>query len=229
MRDKDTSRYFKRFNSKDRNAVVNSFDTEVSVPAVSVECLRKETARLDNNQPFAEYSLLLENIVNPVLRHSRFFFHGAAFLWNEKVFISTGKSGVGKTTMLRNWLKLYPREIEIINGDKPVIEKHGNSFIVHPSPWTGKEGWNGTRTGKLAGIICLEQGQTNHICKMTWGNAVFPIFLQFLYRPTDEESVDLVCEYEQSLLENVPVWKFTNDGTHEAAALSYKILKKEFF
>lgn len=229
LRNQFTKWYFRRFYQTGPCSHAGNSDTQIFLPAVMEGSLRTETARLGNNQPFAEYSLLFENIANPILRYSRFFFHGAAFLWNEKVFLFTGKSGVGKTTMLRNWLQLYPDEIEIINGDKPVIEQSGDDFIAHPSPWTGKEGWNGKKKGKLAGIICLEQGKTNHIFRLSKGNAVFPIFLQFLYNPTDEESVDLVCGYEQNLLDSIPVWKFINDGTPAAAELSYKVLKKEFF
>ena len=180
--------------------------------------------------PKTEYDMLGVLASETLIPGNQVLFHSAAFLWMKKAWLLSGESGVGKTTQLRHWIHLYGQEMKVINGDKPLlfVPEKGDIW-VYPSPWNGKEGFGNPFKAPLGGIICLEQGQTNHICKMTRGNAVFPIFLQFLYRPTDEESVDLVCEYEQSLLENVPVWKFTNDGTHEAAALSYKILKKEFF
>ena len=131
--------------------------------------------------------------------------------------------------MLRHWIEQYSHETEIINGDKPVIEYKNGEFIVYPSPWTGKEGWSGTVTAKLAGIVLLEQGQVNSISRMEKQLAVFPMFLQFLYKPVDESSVDLVCQYEQAMLEHLPVWRFVNNGTFEAAQVAHKILEKEIF
>ena len=85
----------------------------VSVPSVTSDELSAETHRL-NSEPFAEYSLLFEKASNLVLPLGCFFFHGAAIKWNDKAFIFTGKSGIGKTTQLRNWVKLYTQEIECI-------------------------------------------------------------------------------------------------------------------
>ena len=229
LRNQYTLWYLRKFGCTELYLSQCNSDTEISIPAVTKERLKTETTRLGNNEPFAEYSLLLESIANPILRYSRFFFHGAAFLWNEKVFLFTGKSGVGKTTMLRNWLQLYPAEIEIVNGDKPVIEQRGDEFIVYPSPWTGKEGWNGTRSSRLASIICLEQGKENHFTHLDMKAAAFPIFLQFLYTPSDVGSVDLVCGYTEKLLNRIPIGRFVNDGTPEAAKELHDTLSKEMF
>nr|MCR5450721.1 hypothetical protein [Solobacterium sp.] len=144
-----------------------------------------------------------------------------------KAYLFTGTSGTGKTTQLRHWINLFPDEVEIINGDKPVIEQRENTFIVHPSPWTGKEGWTGTRSAELGGIITLEQGNKDQIYRMNKKDAVFPLFLQFLYKADDEESVDLVCEYERDLIENIPVWKLINTGTEASALLTHKTLTEE--
>lgn len=218
-------KYFKNFAEY---PVKKNIKTHI-IPSVCPEKLIKETYRLQN-RAFAEYSLLFENTVNTVLPLDHFFFHGAAFYWNGKAFLFAGKSGIGKTTQLKNWLKLYGKEIEIINGDKPIIElKEDNRFIVHPSPWTGKEGWNGNMSGELGGIILLEQGKENSISRMSVKEAVYPIFLQFLYKPDNIESVNLVCDYEHHLLNSVPVWNLINTGDEDSAKLTYKVLSNEGF
>ena len=229
LRSLQTELYFREFGGVSFTGDQSISCPDLFVPAVKKDRLLNEHFRLGGTLGFAEYSLLLEAIANPILKLSRFFFHGAAFIWKGQAFLFVGKSGVGKTTMLRHWLNLYGEELEIINGDKPVIEQCENHFIVHPSPWTGKEGWNGERSARLAGIICLEQGKTNSFIRIDKQSAVFPIFLQFLYQPTDETSVDLVCRYEQALLENVPVWRFISDGSSAAAVLAYNILSEEAF
>ena len=202
---------------------------DIIVPPVDKERLDEEIVRLDGDEPYAEYSLLIEPLSNLLLRHERFLFHGVAFLWHEKAFLITGQSGVGKSTQLRNWMKLYPNEIEIINGDKPVIENREGEFIVHPSPWTGKENWGGEKSATLAGIISLERASEDRIRRLRPQEAVFPMFLQFLYLPTDYESVDLVCSYEEQMLECAPIWQLSNTGTEDSARLTHQRLREEGF
>ncbi len=215
-----TARYFTGFSS-------NGEKEDIFLPSIEKEKILKEAERLNSDLSFGEYSLLLEEVANPVLRHRRFFFHGAAFLWQGKAWLFTGKSGMGKTTQLNHWLSLYPEEIEVINGDKPIIERRDSSFIVHPSPWTGKEGYNGKGSAELAGIVLLEQGDHNEFLSLDRKEVVFPIYLQFLFLPKDKESVELICQYEEDLLSSVPVYKLINKGDKESAVMTHDILSKK--
>ncbi len=238
IREAATIPFFLRYEEVDEpNEHDNKMKKEdILLPPVDLDRWLFETKRLDGNAAFAEYSLLIESFANAVLDYNRFLFHGAAFIWHGKAFIMTGKSGVGKTTQLRHWLSMYKEEIELINGDKPIIycldhfEKSQKAeFIVYPSPWTGKEGWNGRKSAKLGGIICLEQGEVNCIEKITKAEAVFPIFLQFLYIPDTAANVEKICRYEEILLNAVPVYKLINTGKQESAILTHDYLLQEGF
>ncbi len=223
LKDPETKRYFSDFLLREKGE-----KESIAVPAAEEERIRSESRRLQCAPSFAEYSLLLESVANPVLRHNRFFFHGAAFLWRGEAYIFAAKSGTGKTTQLKHWLSMYPDEIEVINGDKPIIEHKNGTFHVYPSPWTGKENYRGNHFGKLAGIILLEQGDHDEFLVLDAKEAVFPIYLQFLFKPEDKESIDLVSGYEEELLSAVPVYKLINRGTAESAVLTHNaILRKE--
>ena len=202
-------------------SVAGPEDADLCVSSVDPSDLRKESMRLNGDEAFAEYSLLIEPLANLLLPHNRFLFHGAAMLWQGKAFLFTGVSGVGKSTQLRHWMDLFPEEIEVINGDKPIIELLDGGFFVHPSPWQGKENWGGRNTAPLGGIILLERGTDDQICRISPKDAAYPIFLQFLYLAKDAESVDLVCGYEEKMLMSVPVWKLTNTGTPASATLTH--------
>lgn len=202
----------------------------IVIPPVDEVAIKAETERLKCKPAYAEYSLLLENFSNRLLTNNLFFFHGAAFIWHNNAFIFTGKSGIGKTTQLQHWHTLFPDEIEIINGDKPVIEYDHNlsdgksEFMVYPSPWNGKEGWNGNNHAPLAGIILLEQGDHDELIRLTEREAVFPVFLQFLFTPDNRSCVENVCDYEEQMLIHIPVFKLINCGTAESALLTHKFL-----
>ncbi len=239
IRDSNTELYFSRYRIEDAEHLSETLEDveEQFVPPVDPGKLQIEVFRLQSNTAFAEYSLLAENFANTIINYDRFLFHGAAFIWHGRAFILTGKSGIGKTTQLRHWMKLYRDEIELINGDKPLIWYRNESldsnnpptFEVFPSPWTGKEGWCGTRSARLAAIICLEQGTENRISKMAIRDVVFRLFLQFLFVPDSIEIVDQICRYEEQLIQNVPVYKLVNNGNSEAAVMTHDFLKKEGF
>lgn len=218
-----TSIYFQSFIYKDQ------FPHNIqSIPAVDKTLLKEEAVRLRNSS-YAEYSLLFESAANMVLPLNRFFFHGAAFIWRGSAYIFAGKSGIGKTTQLFHWLNLFPEEIEIINGDKPIIEVKNDKFIVHPSPWGGKEGFNGSKSAELRGIILLEQGTIDQINVLSIKDTVFPLFLQFLFKPDDIQTINRICNYEEKLLSTVPVWTLINRGTEESALLTHSFLVQEVF
>ncbi len=227
LQNRATKRYFESFILDRDSTDTIPADSWLELSPVDAAALESEQKRLGGERAFAEYSLLIEAFANPVLRYSRFLFHGVSFRWHGKALILTGVSGVGKTTQYHHWLSMFGDEIELISGDKSLIEVRENGFVVHPSPWMGKEREQGTASAPLGGIVLLEQGTENTIHPLTRGEAVFPLLLQFLYRPVDTESLDLVCSYEERLLSAVPVWKLVNRGNPESAALCYHTLKED--
>ena len=227
LRHSSTRRYFQRFVLETSAASRFPSDAWLALPPVDASALQQEQKRLGSDSAFAEYSLLIEAFGNPVLRFRRFLFHGVAIAWRGKAWILTGKSGVGKTTQLRHWRALFADEICLISGDKALIEDRDDGLWVNPSPWTGKEGEHGSGCAPLGGIVLLEQGTENSMQRLSPAEAVFPLFLQFLYRPLDRESVDRVCAYEEQLLHAVPVWKLVNRGDEASAKLCHDFLLKE--
>ena len=169
-----------------------------------------------------EQSMLAILTSETLMSYDRILFHSAAFKWQGGAYLVAAPSGTGKTTQLCHWLRLYRDEIEIINGDKPLlyIPEQGIPFVF-PSPWNGKEDYGGTAAAPLAGIICLEQGPRNIFEPITVDRAVDSLFLQFLTFMRTPEQVHTVCRFEERLLRAAPVWKLINTGGPEAAQLAH--------
>ena len=70
-----------------------------------------------------------------LLPFGRAVFHGAAFVWRQKAWLFAAPSGTGKTTQYRLWKLLFGDEIQMLCGDKPVIEIEHGGTTVFPSPW----------------------------------------------------------------------------------------------
>lgn len=78
----------------------------------------------------------------------------------------------------------------------------------------------------LGGIIYLEQGKENKITRMKPQEAVIPIYKQFLFLPVTGEAIHAVCQLENVLLRNIPVWKLVNLGDAASAQLTHDVLLK---
>lgn len=173
---------------------------------------------------YVEHMELCPKISNILLEHSRVFFHGTAFAWQGRAWILTAPPGTGKTTQYCRWAMLYPDEVQLLNGDKPILECTDDGITVHHSPWRGKENMGQEFSAPLGGIILLEQAKENKI-KRLGKEAIVPIFLQFLYK-VNYESVKKVFEIEDKMLHSVPVFKLYNLGDEASTRLCHDTLEE---
>ena len=174
-----------------------------------------------------EYHSLMLATGNYLLHVRRALFHGVSFIWNDRVWILTGFSGVGKTTQLKYWLDLFPEEIILINGDKTTLycDPEGVAW-AGSSPWEGKEhlGFPG-RNAWLGGIVVLEQGPQNEIQRMPVSEVVHPLFIEFISLPDTKQEICFQRDILRQILDTVPVWKLTNCGDKDAAVLTRRTFK----
>lgn len=186
---------------------------------------------VDENEPslpFREFQSLMLATGNTLLQYSRALFHGAALLWKGKAWILTAPSGTGKTTQLRHWRRILKKEVQIINGDKPLLEcREDGSIWVHSSPWRGKEKY-GTPglSAPLGGIIFLQQGQENRMERMNVEETVRPLFTEFVSYP--ETKAQILCQSDilSRILDVTPVWKLVNLGDIASAERTLQVLSE---
>lgn len=175
--------------------------------------------------PWTEFYQLTGLVSRFLLNYQRCVYHGVAILWRGLAWIITAPSGTGKTTQLRLWQELFGDEMEVINGDKPVIEcREDETVWVYPSPWNGKESYSGTKSGRLAGIIVLEQADHNEIYRLNLRSSMIPIYRQFLYYADYEDEIRAAGQMLGVVLRNIPVWKLSNLGDEASAELTHNTL-----
>ena len=164
-----------------------------------------------------------------LLPFGRAVFHGAAFVWRQKAWIFAAPSGTGKTTQYRLWKLLFGDEIQMLCGDKPVIEIEHGGTTVFPSPWRGKENMGNRITAPLGGIIILEQEKENSIRRLLPREAAGRIYLQFMFSRKTKEQLLAVCSLEHRLLSTAPVWLLKNRGDEASAMLCRETIEKELY
>lgn len=211
---------------------------EAGLDKTGIAIIRRDYGE-DQFNAQTEFETLVIPVSDAMMFHHRAIFHGAAFIWEKRAWIFAAPSGTGKTTQYRNWKKLWKDEVEVICGDKPILcfGRHDTAnaqisseaekdIIVYPSPWPGKEGYGGKCSAPLAGIIFLERGDRNSIRRMSKAEAVIPLFGQWFTFARTEEQINCLCDLEEELLGQIPVWKLTNVGDEDSAQLTRHVLEK---
>lgn len=217
----DTKEYFRSFFCEPSNSAMAVGITE--------EIFKQEVEKYECNHPdkYYEYYRLIIDINRVLFPTKRCIYHGTAFIWRGKAWILTAVSGTGKTTQYRLWNQLFGDEIEVINGDKPVLEfRDDKSVWVWPSPWNGKENYRGTKSAELAGIVILEQADENTIERVNARDSIISIFRQFLFLAETVDEIRAAEPMLDTLLCCIPVWKLRNLGDLASAKLTYDTLQR---
>ena len=221
LRYPETGFYLEKYQCQGEGTIQDTILT------VTEDIWRRHSSIVESGVPrgYAEFYALLGITSRELLKHRKCIFHGAAFLWKERAWIIVAPSGTGKTTQLLLWQKLFGKEIEVINGDKPVIEcRKDESVWLYPSPWNGKENISGIKSGRLCGIIYLEQAEYNEISRMDIRSSILPVYRQFLYYGDYEEEIREAGVMLDVILRNIPVWKLKNLGNETSAKLTHDML-----
>lgn len=173
---------------------------------------------------YAEFKCLLNLASDAMMFEDQLIFHSVSLLISNHVWLLSGPSGIGKSTQYRNLKQMYPDQVEIISGDNSVLSFDDYGVTVYPSPWNGKEDWGSMKTGKLAGIILLEQAKQNRITELVCSEAVIPVFQQINTYAKTSEQVYKLAGLEQRLLECIPVIKFENTGNPDSSKMLYEYI-----
>ena len=217
----ETAKYYSRFLLQEDCPEYDIAITEEDIDTYPEQCADGVL------HPYDEHYMLIARASQFLLKRHRVLIHGVAFVWKGKAWLITAPSGTGKTTQLRHWCTCFSEEVQVLNGDKPLLEcREDGSVWVHSSPWRGKEKLGMPDLhAPLAGIILLERGNHNEMVRLTREEAVLPLFIEFVAYPENEEQIRGQEQILRQILDAVPVWKLINLGDEESAKLTQKTLQ----
>ena len=164
---------------------------------------------------YCESIALYREISYNMLQNDGFVFHGAVISYKGKGYLFAGNSGVGKTTHILKWVSLFPKDVQIINGDKPILRKHGNVWFAYGSPWMGKENLGTNNSVQLSGICFLEQESYNATSVVNQSDAVALLMHQVL-KPRTRSEWSSIATLMSHVIQNIPVIKLKCTISDEA-------------
>lgn len=153
-------------------------------------------------------------------------FHAAVVTYRERGYLFLGKSGTGKSTHARLWLK-YNEGSELLNDDNPVVRYFENAdgkgvAKVYGSPWSGKTPCYKNESCELGGFVLLSQAPYNKIVRLRGIQAYAAILPCISGKRWERSIADGLHKTENSLALNMPVWYLECLPDEAAAKLCLK-------
>lgn len=190
--------------------------------------LQYENIDKNNSLEYIESICIYRKIAEQLPLHNRVVMHGASITYKEDAFVFVAPSGTGKTTHIKLWRKFLGNEVDIINGDKPILHFDERRIIVYGTPWSGKEGWQKNRFAPLKAICILKQGKINKITKID-SHLYLSELLTQIYLPTNASSAEKTLQLFNRLIETIPIYLLECDISEDAVKISFEELTEKVY
>ncbi len=218
------------FYSTHKNDIVFYFDPAISKTIAKIE-FEKDYKKADicvyelKSCHGVEDKLLVFNLLNTAIHYAiqmnnGFVFHSSSICCNGVGVAFSAKSGTGKSTHTKLWLKNFEGSF-ILNDDTPIISlsKDGN-FNISGTPWAGTSGINKNITVPLKAVVFLERDLNNSIMQLSVQEAI-KRFFEGIKTPLTDAMLSNALGTLNKLLISVPVYLLKCNMEPEAAIVSY--------
>lgn len=153
-------------------------------------------------------------------------FHSAIVSQGGHGYMFLGKSGTGKSTHARLWLR-HVEGAELVNDDNPVVRLQPDGAWVYGSPWSGKTPCYRNVAVPLGGIVLLSQAPYNKIARLGGVQAYAALVPSISGKRWDRAVADGLHATENALAMGVKVWHLECLPDEEAARLCFETVKGE--
>ena len=157
--------------------------------------------------------------------HQTIKLHASVIEKGGKALIFMGKSGTGKSTHSRNWLRFVP-DCQLLNDDEPILRilKDG-SIRVYGAPWSGSTPCYRNAWAEVAAFVRLYQSAENKLTSLKGIHAFASLYQSVAILRSDEENKEKVITIVNDILEQVPIYRLDNRPDREAVSLTETLLK----
>lgn len=152
-----------------------------------------------------------------LIRQDRVCFHAACIRTNQGGILFSGPSGIGKSTQARLWCQ--HRGAELINGDRPILQRTSGGFLAWGSPYAGSSRCFVNDSVPVRAVVFLAQEPENRIRRLKTADAFRRIYGQLTMYSWDPFFVERACDLAQALAEQVPCWELGCVPDETAVAL----------
>jgi hypothetical protein len=133
-----------------------------------------------------------------------------------------GPSGIGKSTHSRLWLQHIPGA-RLLNDDQPVLRLHPDGTVMlYGSPWSGKTTCYHNEGVRLKALFFMQQAMENRLTRLSGIETFQQLMKATSLMGRDTITFQAISQTQATICGAVPAYRFQNQPTEEAAALSYQ-------
>lgn len=156
-----------------------------------------------------------------------FKIHSSVIEKDGKALLFLGKSGTGKSTHSRLWLK-HVEGCSLLNDDEPIVRlMPDNTVRVFGAPWSGSTPCYRNESAEVVAFVQLEQHSENSIRKVNGVEALRYIVEAAAILGSSPTHRNRVINMISDILEKIPVYKLQNLPNEEAARMTEKLLTQK--
>ena len=148
-------------------------------------------------------------------KHGMIALHSASILYQDKLWLFSGHSGMGKSTHTNLWKEHF--DTPVINGDLNLLATKNGDPVVHGIPWCGTSGIYDTKTYPLGGIILLNQAPKNSLHELTPDQKQLLVSQRLISPSWTKELWEKNLEIVEKLLPDILVCRLQCTKAKEAA------------
>lgn len=164
----------------------------------------------------AERILSCRSVSRNLPAYDAFLLHGGVIEYRGHGIVFSAKRGVGKTTHMNLWQRLFGADVKIINGDKPVIAHRNGRFEAHGTPWRGKEGFGGCGYTTVEKLCFVTRAEKPFVKKLSPSEGFERLKFQTIY-PTDASLCDSMAQNIADFLRSVDIYEIGVNMKEESA------------
>ena len=150
--------------------------------------------------------------------------HASAVVSDGKAYLFLGKSGTGKSTHARLWLKNIPGS-HLLNDDNPAVRLIDGSPVAFGTPWSGKTPCYRDESAPVGGFVRLRQGDADIFMEKEDVAAFVALLPSCSVIHSDANLQSMLYDTLTRLSERVPVGELTCLPDDESAIVCHKNIK----
>lgn len=158
-----------------------------------------------------------------VLQNS-FAFHCAYLDFEGKAILFSGPSGIGKTTHTNLWCQYLPDQAKVLNGDKCLLSREGNTFYANGWPICGSSGICHNERREVRAVVLLQQAPENRLIEEKKILTFRRVLEQLTINYWNREFTEAAMTFADSLVSTLPCFTYGCNISREAVDILYQQL-----
>ncbi len=155
-------------------------------------------------------------------RRGGLLLHGAGAEIGGRGCVFLGRSGAGKTTLVRQFAGLPLTTV--LSDDRVILRPAARGFDAHGTPWPGEGGQAVNRKTPLETLFFLSQWPSNEIRPLHGREAVERLFPVASVPWYDKQALDPILETCERLVKTVPAYELRFVPTPEVGQMLLEFL-----